>query len=103
MAWATVVKRDGAHCRECGIQHRVIWRRVSQCSSSWLCADHPHTLVNPSSNLELDHRIPLSEGGSNDHDNLWLLCIDCHKRKTSAERSARLKRIFAEWRAENAA
>lgn len=31
---------------------------------------------------ELDHRIPLALGGSNEPDNLQVLCGHCHKQKT---------------------
>jgi 5-methylcytosine-specific restriction endonuclease McrA len=58
-----------------------------------------YTKVHPTSNLEVDHRLPLSYGGNNEISNLWLLCIDCHKAKTTAERSARLKALFAAARA----
>ena len=34
---------------------------------------------------EVDHKRPLSEGGSDDDSNLWLLCVECHKAKTQAE------------------
>ena len=75
-----------------------IWLRQGASSGDqW--GEHPweraqFTIVYPSSNLELDHRQPLSAGGTNNDDNLWLLCRDCHKAKTSAERSARLKALF---------
>lgn len=36
--------------------------------------------------LELDHIVPLWNGGTNDPDNLQLLCYTCHKLKTSDER-----------------
>jgi 5-methylcytosine-specific restriction protein A len=39
---------------------------------------------------EVDHRIPKSEGGSNDPSNLFAINTDCHKLKTAAE-SARAR------------
>ncbi|WP_259644826.1 HNH endonuclease [Burkholderia pseudomallei] len=30
--------------------------------------------------------MPLEQGGTNDDDNLHLLCIDCHKKKTATDR-----------------
>ena len=41
---------------------------------------------------EVDHRIPLEQGGSNDDDNLQLLCGGpgrCHAAKTAAEAKER--------------
>lgn len=29
----------------------------------------------------IDHKIPLSQGGTNEDENLWLLCDDCDKYK----------------------
>jgi len=29
----------------------------------------------------IDHKIPLSKGGSNEEENLWLVCDDCDKAK----------------------
>ena len=39
---------------------------------------------------EIDHRVPLEQGGSADEDgNLWVLCIECHKAKTRKEAQER--------------
>lgn len=38
---------------------------------------------------EVDHDIPLEQGGSNDTSNLKLRCVECHQAKTKAENSAR--------------
>ncbi|MFE9455970.1 HNH endonuclease [Streptomyces californicus] len=32
--------------------------------------------------LEIDHIVPVSRGGSWDPDNLWTLCRPCHRAKT---------------------
>lgn len=32
-------------------------------------------------NLTINHKIPLSKGGGNDKDNLWVLCERCNKKK----------------------
>lgn len=39
--------------------------------------------VHPSN--QVDHIVPLEQGGSNDPANLQVLCVDCHKAKTAAE------------------
>jgi 5-methylcytosine-specific restriction enzyme A len=38
---------------------------------------------------QVDHTIPLEQGGSNDDSNLKPLCIACHNIKTKAEATAR--------------
>lgn len=41
---------------------------------------------------DVDHRIPLEQGGSNEDDNLQLLCSGpdgCHARKTKSEAKQR--------------
>ncbi|MBI0362036.1 HNH endonuclease [Burkholderia oklahomensis] len=40
---------------------------------------------------EVDHIIPLEQGGTNEDENLHLLCIDCHKKKTATDRGYTLK------------
>lgn len=38
---------------------------------------------------EVDHVVPLEQGGSNDMSNLSLLCVECHKAKTASEATRR--------------
>lgn len=38
---------------------------------------------------EVDHRVPLEQGGSDDDGNLQGLCHDCHAAKTAAEQRRR--------------
>ncbi|WP_342352390.1 HNH endonuclease signature motif containing protein [Burkholderia aenigmatica] len=40
---------------------------------------------------EVDHIISLEDGGTNDDENMQLLCIDCHKKKTATDRRYVLK------------
>lgn len=35
--------------------------------------------------LEIDHKIPVAQGGTNDPDNLWVLCFDCNRGKSTSE------------------
>jgi 5-methylcytosine-specific restriction endonuclease McrA len=38
---------------------------------------------------QVDHHVPLEQGGSNDDSNLNLLCLDCHTTKTASEAKGR--------------
>jgi 5-methylcytosine-specific restriction protein A len=43
--------------------------------------------------LEVDHRIPLCEGGTEDDSNLQSLCADpCHRKKTAQESARGVRR-----------
>lgn len=97
-AFKALCERDGDHCQECGEQHRIRWIRCGQYGSQFGGVDtweYGQTGVIGCSILEVEHRVPLHLGGSNDLGNLWLLCFNCHRAKTSSEQSARLKRLFA--------
>jgi 5-methylcytosine-specific restriction protein A len=39
--------------------------------------------------LQVDHLVPLSQGGTNERANLWALCTYCHKQKTAHDRRTR--------------
>ena len=51
-------------------------------SQNWKCGDCEEQL---SAWYEVDHKIRLEYGGSNNIDNLVALCRDCHGRKTTIE------------------
>lgn len=72
------MKRDGDGCANCGASGT---RRV----------DAGYGRIEERSILELDHRLPIVDAPhlAKDLSNLQLLCFDCHKAKTMAERSAR--------------
>lgn len=42
---------------------------------------------------QIDHAIPLEQGGSNDDSNLQPLCNECHNAKTASENGNRWKKI----------
>lgn len=96
-AFRRIAERDGSVCAVCGTPDRLMVRKGSM-SGSFGDGCY-YSIVYITSHLEVEHITPLSEGGSNDDSNLKLVCHPCHKIKTTAERSARLKRMFAEWRA----
>lgn len=102
VAFLSLCERDGKLCAQCKAGHRIIWRKQgTTLATDWDRKEEEpwtwpkFTIVNPTSNLEVDHKLALHLGGTNDLSNLWLLCRDCHKAKTSREQSSRLKRLFA--------
>lgn len=52
-----ILKRDSYRCRICG------------------------TSADDGCRLEVDHKVPVAKGGSNDPENLWTLCFDCNRGK----------------------
>lgn len=38
---------------------------------------------------QVDHRVPLAEGGADDAANLQWLCVECHRQKTEREKARR--------------
>ena len=57
------------------VKTRIIKERGRTCQYCGTLSDH----------LELDHIIPLWNGGSHIDANLQLLCYECHKTKTISE------------------
>jgi hypothetical protein len=42
--------------------------------------------------FEIDHQIPLWDGGLDESSNMWALCSGCHSQKTEDETIKRIKR-----------
>lgn len=43
---------------------------------------------------QVDHKLSKAKGGTDDLDNLWLLCRPCHDRKTIEEKGHRIRPRF---------
>ena len=70
------------------VERRVTpYQKKTICAEAkWRCASC-HRIVDQG--FEVDHRIPIADGGSNEAMNLSCLCRNCHRLKTSRESSAR--------------
>lgn len=64
---AGVRDRDRIRARDCGL-----------CQA---CASKGITTIG----VDVDHKVPLWAGGSDDESNKWLLCRPCHDAKTAEE------------------
>jgi 5-methylcytosine-specific restriction endonuclease McrA len=58
-------------------RRRIFERDNYECQ---LCRPKKNLLLLPNKR-RIDHKIPLSKGGSNDEDNLWLVCDECDTEK----------------------
>jgi 5-methylcytosine-specific restriction endonuclease McrA len=76
--YAEAIARATGFCERCRIA-------VSTRRPPW----HPQR-------LEVNHKVPRSQGGTNDAENLEVLCRDCHQghgHAPTAERGARLRHL----------
>ena len=46
--------------------------------------------------LELDHIVPITEGGEDELYNVQLLCAECHRQKTNFQRRQRMNRVTSD-------
>ena len=83
-----------------GMSHVIKARLIRQAKNQCQGCDyqfpfnlHPHQLARQSGVFELDHKVPISRGGSNQESNLQVLCLPCHDGKSDSNLTD------AEWRA----
>jgi len=55
-----------------------LWTQDPHCQNCRRLVDYPW-------GFELDHKMPLSQGGPDTEENSQVLCIECHKAKSKAE------------------
>lgn len=67
---------------------KVFDRNSYQCQSC-------HTIDLTAKTLQVDHIIPLAQGGTNDLSNLPTLCAKCNREK-SAKIDARFRRLYSD-------
>jgi hypothetical protein len=84
-----VRKRDRGVCRACGLDTSALRRKVRGRGR----AKHLRELgFQPRRSLwELDHVVPLIDGGSHDPANLQTLCVPCHRKKSAHETRERAR------------
>lgn len=63
-------------------------RRDVLVAGLFACVDCGHV----SASNEIDHELPLEQGGANHASNYQIRCIECHKAKTAREASLRAGR-----------
>ena len=65
-------------------------RKIAE-RQNWKCGGETCMLAGKLEAYDLDHIIPLSEGGEDTDDNLQALCPACHRKKTDRERMERVE------------
>ena len=89
-----VRKRDRGFCASCGLDTYALRRRVRGRGSHRKLRELG---FQPRRSLwELDHILPLVEGGGHEPSNLQTLCVPCHREKTRKEAAQRRARQSAE-------
>lgn len=83
-------KRDRGRCAECGLDTYGLRRSLR--GRGMTRALRERGFVPRRSLWELDHIVPLVDGGSHDPSNLQTLCTPCHKKKTAQEARERAAR-----------
>jgi 5-methylcytosine-specific restriction endonuclease McrA len=85
-----VRRRDRTICAECQLDTNALRRAVRGRGRARILREKG--FVPRKSLWELDHIVPLIDGGGHELENLQTLCKPCHKKKTSREAHLRAAR-----------
>ena len=85
-----VRKRDRGICRTCGLDTNALRREIRGRGRAARLRERGFKARG--SLWELDHVVPLIDGGAHDLENLQTLCTPCHKNKTGEEARQRATR-----------
>lgn len=66
-----------------------IWARDPRCQ---MCGELTDITLGTNRPFELDHKVALANGGTNEDGNLQVLCLDCHESKTAKDLGTSVKR-----------
>jgi hypothetical protein len=80
---AALIKRDGYHCRFCGIpvirkEVRVLLNRIYPKALPWGKANELQHAAFQAMWLQYDHLVPHSKGGDNSQENMVITCAPCN-------------------------
>ncbi|MCH7868894.1 MAG: HNH endonuclease [Myxococcales bacterium] len=93
-------KRDRGRCVTCHVDTYKVRRELRKIGRGRTRAIRDRGYKPRQSFWELDHIVPLIDGGSHDDENLQTLCIPCHTAKTAEEARARAARSRSAAKAE---
>ena len=83
LAHPTPKRQKGSHGRK---SFPEPFRRKIAIRQDWKCANPDGECIKPDlEEYDVDHIIPLHQGGTNHQNNLQALCPACHRRKTERE------------------
>jgi len=91
-----VRRRDRGICAECGVDTYALRRKFKKMGRGRTRALREQGYKPRQSLWELDHIVPLIDGGTHSDDNLQTLCTPCHTKKTAAEARERAERARAD-------
>lgn len=87
-----VRKRDRGHCASCDVDTYKVRRELMKLARGRARAIREQGYKPGKSFWELDHILPLIDGGSHADENLQTLCTPCHTQKTALEARERAAR-----------